>query len=126
MKAMDLVKEYLADQGYRYEIDSDGDLHFRAEGVNLYCTDSGDDEQYFRIIMPNIYTIENNREKVLEAVNRLSREYKVLKAFVTPQDNLWLSIEMFIDSSPEVEDFFPRCMRLMKMAREKMANEIFD
>jgi hypothetical protein len=126
MKAMDLVKEYLADQGYRYEIDSDGDLHFRAEGVNLYCTDSGDDEQYFRIIMPNIYTIENNREKVLEAVNRLSREYKVLKAFVTPQDNLWLSIEMFIDSTPEVGEFMKRCINILLAARKDAAEYIFN
>ena len=126
MKAMDLVKEYLAEQGFRYEIDGDGDLHFRAEGVNLYCTDSGKDQQYFRIIMPNIYKIENTRMKVLETVNRLSREYKVLKAFVTESDNLWLSIEMFLDSTPEVGEFMERCIDILLSARKDAAKYILE
>jgi len=48
----------------------------------------------------------------------------VVKAFLV-DDMLCLSVEMFIDSSPELEDFFSRCMRLLKMAREKAANVIF-
>ena len=124
MKTMDLVKEYLAEQGYRYDIDGDGDLHFKAEGVNLYCTDNGEDNQFFRIIMPNIYQLENNREKVLEAVNKITREWKVLKAYLV-EDRLWLSIEMFVDSTPDVGDFMPRCIKILLGARKDMAETLF-
>lgn len=121
---MDLVKEYLAEQGYRYDIDGDGDLHFKAEGVNLYCTDTGEDNQFFRIIMPNIYQLENNREKVLEAANKITRDWKVLKAYLV-EDRLWLSIEMFVDSTPDVGDFMGRCIKILLGARKDMADEIF-
>lgn len=74
--------------------------------------------------MPSIYTLEGNRTKVLEAINTVTRDLKVIKAFLV-EDHLWLAVEMFIDSSPELEDFFPRCMGLLKAGREKIAAEIF-
>ncbi len=124
MKTEELVKQYLESEGFRYNIDEDGDIHFKFEGVNLYFTVDADDQSFFRLIMPNIYELENNRQKVLEAISNVNRDLKVLKAFLVG-NNLWLSVELFIDSSPELEDFFPRCMGLMKAGREKIASEIF-
>ncbi len=124
MKTEELVKEYLASEGYRYNIDDDGDIHFKYEGIDLFFTVNTDDQSYFRLIMPAIYKLEDNREKVLEAINTVTRDLKVLKAFLV-EDYLWLSVELFIDSSPELGDFFPRCMGLFKAGREKMAAEIF-
>ncbi len=124
MKTEELVKEYLASEGYRYDIDSDGDIHFKYEGINLYFTVNKDDQSFFRLIMPSIYKLEGNRTKVLEAISTVNRDFKVLKAFLV-EDYLWLSVELFIDSSPELGDFFPRCMGLFKAGREKIAAEIF-
>lgn len=123
MRPMDLVKEYLASEGYRYDIDSDGDLHFKIEGVHLYCTNNGNDEKFLRIIMPGIYEVENNREKVLEACNKISRDYKVLKAFLV-EDRLWLTIEMFVDSSPEVGDFIQILFSILINGYKDIAKEI--
>lgn len=120
----DLVKEFLASEGYRYQEDSDGDIHVKYEGTNLFFTVDSGDESFFRIIMPNIYQVENNREKVLEAVNTVTRDIKVLKAFLV-EDRLWLSIEMFLDASPEIEDFCLRCMAILKEGRNRIAQEIF-
>jgi hypothetical protein len=125
MKTIDLVKQYLQDEGYKYEIDQDGDVHFKYQGVNLFYTDSGNDSLFFRIIMPSIYTVENNRTKVLEACNTVTRDIKVLKAFLVG-DNLWLDIEMFIDSTPEFNDFFPRCLDILYEGRKRVAAEIFN
>jgi hypothetical protein len=124
MKTIDLVKEYLAQEGYRYEIDNDGDVHFKYQGVNLFFTDSGNDSNFFRIIMPSIYDVDNNRVKVLEAANTVTRDIKVLKAFLVG-DHLWLSIEIFIDSTPELADFFPRCLDILYEGRRRVAAEIF-
>lgn len=124
MKTIDLVKEYLTSEGYRYEIDGDGDIHFKYQGTNLFFTDPGQDMQFFRIIMPNIYQVENNREKVLEAANTVTRDMKVIKAFLV-QDYLWLSIEILIDSTPEFSDFFTRCLDTLVEGRRKIAQEIF-
>ena len=125
MRTEELVKQYLSAEGYKYDIDSDGDIHFRYEGVNLFFTVDHNDQLYFRIIMPNIYQLEGNRTKVLEAINTVSANLKVLKAFLV-EDYLWLAIEMYIDTNPELEDFFPRCMRLLKVGREMIAKEILE
>ena len=124
MRTEDLVKEFLSTEGYRYDIDGDGDIHFKYEGINLFFTVEKEDQSFFRLIMPNIYELEGNRLKVLEAINTVNRDLKVMKAFLV-NDRLWLSVEIFIDSTPELEDFFPRCLRLLKTGREKIASEIF-
>ena len=124
MRTDELVKQFLSNEGYKYDIDGDGDIHFKYEGINLYFTVDNNDQKYFRLIMPNIYQLEGNRTKVLEAINTVARDLKVIKAFLI-EDRLWLAVELFIDSTPELEDFFPRCMGLLKAGREKIAEEIF-
>lgn len=124
MATVDLVKNWLSTEGYKYDIDSDGDVHFKYEGVHLYFTVDSNDQSFFRIIMPSIYQVDGNRTKVLEAANSVTRDLKVLKAFLV-DDRLWLTIEMFLDASPELEDFFPRCLSLLKQGREMIAQQIF-
>ena len=122
MKA-DLINAWLYEQGYKHETDEDGDVHFRYNGKHLFFTPD-DDETYFRLIMPNVYQLENNREKVLEACNTITRDFKVLKAYLV-QDRLWLSIELFVDSTPEIGDFFDRCCRILVAGFDDTAKEIF-
>lgn len=123
MQVLDLVKEFLSFEGYRYEIDKDGDIHFKYQGLNLYCTCNGNDDQFFRIIVPGIYKVEGNRVKVLEAANEITKEMKVLKAFLV-DDVLWLSIEMFLDSTPDVSDFFERCLNILYKGYTMSADKI--
>ena len=121
----DLILEWLSDEGFKHEIDEDGDVHFRYQGRNLYFTPD-DDDTYFRIILPNIYEAEEeNRYQVLEACNAITRQYKVLKAYLTPKGNLWLSIEMFVDTTPDIGDFFERCCNILVHGYEDMKKEIF-
>jgi hypothetical protein len=122
---IDLVKEWLSSEGYRYDVDNDGDIHFKFEGKNMYFIADEDDEMYFRLLMPNVYDVENNRVKVLEACNTITSEYKVVKAFLV-KDSLFLSIEMFVDSTPEVGDFFERCCNILLSAYKRGAQEIFS
>jgi hypothetical protein len=124
MRTDELVKQFLSNEGYKFDVDSDGDIHFKYEGINLYFTVDNNDQRYFRLIMPNIYQLEGNRTKVLEAINTVARDLKVIKAYLI-EDRLWLAVELFIDSTPELEDFFPRCLGLLKAGREKIAEEIF-
>ena len=90
MRTEELVKEYLSSEGYRYDIDGDGDIHFKYEGIDLFFTVDKNDQSFFRLIMPSIYTLEGNRTKVLEAINTVTRDLKVIKAFLV-EDHLWLS-----------------------------------
>ena len=123
MNASDLVENWLKSQGFRSERDSDGDLRFRYEGVNLFCCKDDNDKQFLRIIMPGIYKVDGDRTRVLEAINTISRDIKAIKAFLV-NDSLWLSIEMFIDSTPDIDDFIERCLDIMIAGRQRIAKEI--
>ena len=85
------------------------------------CKDN--DDRFLRIIMPSIYDVDGDREKVLEAINTISRDIKAIKAFLV-EDSLWLSIEMYIDSTPDIEDFIERCLDIMIAGRNRIAKEI--
>ena len=124
MSTDELVKQYLSSEGYKYDVDNDGDIHFKFEGTHMFFTVDKRDPLFFRLIMPGIYELEGNRTKVLEAINTVSRDTKVLKAFLV-EDKLWLSVELFIDTTPELEDFFPRCVELLKEGRSRIAAAIF-
>lgn len=124
MNASNFVENWLKDQGFRCKRDEDGDLSFRYEGVNMYCTNDDDDKQFLRIIMPAIYQVDGDRLKVLEGINTICREIKAIKAFLV-DDHLWLAIEMFIDSTPDVDDFIERCLDILIAGRNQIAQEIF-
>jgi len=123
MKA-DLIIAWLTAEGFRHEIDKDGDVHFRYNGKHLYFTPD-EDENYFRIIMPNVYQLQDNREKVLEVCNQINKDYKVLKTYLV-EDRLWLSIEIFVDSTPEVGDFFERCCNILDYGYHDTERAIFN
>lgn len=125
MKTVDLVKEYLSNEGFRYEVDSDGDIHFRYEGAHIYYIPDDDDQSYFRLLMPGIYDLRNDRAKVFEAMNAVSAGLKVVKP-ILGNDTVHLSIELFLDLSPEIEDFFPRCLNLLMHARSKFMQEMLQ
>ena len=73
--------------------------------------------------MPGIYQIDGDRLKVLEAINTISCDLKAIKAFIV-QDRLWLAIEMFIDSTPDIDDFIERCLDILIAGRQRIAQEI--
>ena len=123
MNASDLVENWLKEQGFKNERDNDGDLHFKYQGANLYCYNDDNDKQFLRIVMPGIYQIDGDRMKVLEAINTICRNIKAIKAFLV-EDHLWLAIEMFIDSTPDIDDFIERCLDILMAGRRHIAQEI--
>ena len=75
--------------------------------------------------MPGIYQIDGDRMKVLEAINTICCDLKAIKAFIV-QDHLWLAIEMFIDSTPDIDDFIERCLDIRIAGRQRIAQEILN
>ena len=125
MNASDLVENWLKELGFKNERDDDGDLRFKYQGVNLFCCKDDNDQQFLRIIMPGIYQIDGDRTKVLEAINTICSDLKAIKAFIV-QDHLWLAIEMFIDSTPDIDDFIERCLDILIAGRQRIAQEILS
>lgn len=120
---LDLVKNYLSNEGFRWDEVNERAIHFRYQGMHMIFEEDPRDQSFFRMIMPNIYEIDGDRVKVLEACNTITCDMKVIKAFINDNE-LWISIEMFLDSSPEVEDFFDRCADILIEGWQRLKFEI--
>jgi hypothetical protein len=58
----DMYISYLKEQGYQPDIDSDGDVTFKAEGGSFYIFVDEDDLELFRIVYPNFWEVESLAE----------------------------------------------------------------
>lgn len=120
MTTAELAKNWLHEQGYKCNLDDDGDAVFKYEGANMYVAVDKDDPLFLKIVMPVIYEVEDNYSKVLEAANKVCAKIKVLKAIVI-NNKVHLVIEMFVDTTPEVDDFFERCCDILIAGRREFA-----
>lgn len=103
--------DYLTDEGYRPEIDSDGDVQFKSEGKTYFINVVEDDPTYFRVVLANIWPIESENERVqcLIAVDYSNAKAKVTKSYLV-KDNVWVGIEIFIPETADFKKVFKRCM----------------
>jgi len=108
--------DFLTTEGFNPEME-EGFIRFRTdEGVFLVVVDA-EDEEYFRLIFPNFWPIENGAERlqVLAACDAATGETKVAKIF-TVRDNVWGTIELFLERSEYFRGVFQRCMRALNVA----------
>ena len=76
--------------------------------------------------MPGIYNENSpaNKSKILSVLNDLNREMKIAKARYEPDNTVWLAIEMFIDRTPDLKDFFFRVMDILHETRMRFVNKM--
>lgn len=112
---MDIYKNWLRSNGIPFTTLPIG-VAFHYQGGSFIIADDTNDPLYLNLLMPKIYELENNQSKVLQALNQINCDLKGVKATLHEQD-VWLSIEMFIDKTPEVEDFMDRILGILLNAR---------
>ena len=117
------VRSYLKDLGCTYESISEEMMHFKYQGRNFFFATDEDDPYYFQVIMPNIYEVDGDRRLVLEAINTIISEKKALKAYII-DDKVWLTIEMFIDTTPDLNKIFERSIDILNSGYNKFAIEM--
>ncbi len=103
--------DFLTEEGFRPEVDSDGDVQFKAEGKTYFINVVEDDENYFRVVLANIWPIESEAERTqcLIAVDYSNAKAKVTKSYLV-KDNIWVGIETFIAEPEDFKKIFKRCM----------------
>lgn len=118
---------YLKKEGYLPEIDSDGDVLFKKEGKSYFIDVEAqlEDPNYFRIILPNFWSIENDIERleVLVAADQVNSTIKIIKVY-TVKDNTWASAQIFISNREDFQEFFPRLMSILSGGVELFANKM--
>ena len=121
-----LYKDYLESEGFRPEIDSDGDVKFKNEGQTYFLM-VYDDDAYFQLLFPNFWSIDSPDEllRAREAANFATRGTKVVKVFVRGDElNTSAAIELFLDPPDAFKLVFPRAMRALRAGVETFANRM--
>lgn len=114
---MKIYKDWLNSNGIRFTEDSDGNLLFTHQGGHFILTSNKNDKQFMQIFMPNIYHVDSNEKaKAILLANKINVDRKCVKA-VFVQDEIWLSVEILIDSTPDVGDFFDRLLTMLHQGR---------
>lgn len=128
MTKKDLQKmymEFLTNEGYRPSIDSDGDIAFKAEGGEYCIIVDEDDLEYFCLLYPGIYSIDNDDEKAKAAIaaGYVNSRVKVAKIVLT-RDMVSIAVQIYVANPKDFGQFFPRMLRAVQSAvssfREKL------
>ncbi len=116
-----LYTDFLAGQGLDGFVDSDGDVQFERDGRSYYIGTNDTDAGFFNVVLFNIWPIESATERAaaLHAVNEVSKELKVVKGYVTNDDNVWLACELFVDSPADFAPVFGRCLSTLDTAVDR-------
>lgn len=122
---------YLQDEGYKPVIDDDLDVVFKAEGYTFYIDNNTDDSTYLRIVMPIIKSLGDDPEvselfAAMVVCNEMTREKKLVKAYLTDDGKVSLSAETYIGSSPDVSEFIDTAINFMKRIRSSWLEKYND
>jgi len=112
---------FLADEGYRPRIDTNGNVAFKCEGRSYVIRIDEKDDQFFCLSYPNFWRIESDEElvQVKEAALAVTAEQKVVKIFPVGDTNTWATIELFCFPPQTFTDVFARCLRALRTGVEK-------
>jgi len=120
MYAAHLAAEQLAPT-----VGSDGHIRFKHEGKSLFILVDEQDEEYFRMIMPGIWEIDDERERVAveHACVEVSARLKVAKVF--PVDSsVWCCVELFVTPPEAFKAVFTRSAQVLDAAAQQFAIEM--
>lgn len=96
-----------------------GDLGsvFKYEDVSYLYMPDDDDEQFLRIVIPQLYEVtEENRVAVLDAMHETSLMLKYAKLCIMYEDAVWAIYEHRLNSSDNLSDLLEHIIRVLEAA----------
>jgi hypothetical protein len=120
-----MYMDYLTFEGYKPEIDVDGDIQFRIDGLMCYIAIDEKDPQFFRIFSPSVWDFDNEdeRKKVMSACDYVTGMTKVAKIF-TIKKRVCISVELFVSSPENFKPVFFRSIGVLQNAKRKFVEKI--
>lgn len=119
MNLKEMMLNYLREEGFCPKEEEFG-IAFKCEGYTYLLLYDENDDQYFRLMMPNIFEVtEENLQTVLVTLNKVNADAKVVKAYTPVPDSVWIGFEVLVDSTPVLADFVPRAIGMLRGAQKK-------
>ena len=71
-----------------------GSISFKRNGLYYLFLFDKKDPFYFRLTLPNVINIaKDNKDRIINAINTVNLNFKVAKAIVLLDGNVWISAE---------------------------------
>lgn len=125
MTTSERVFDFLKYQGLVPEYDGNNNIRFKYQMKNFLYYNNDNDEAFINLTLPGIYEVtDDNRMAVFEALNQVNETTKVVKLTISRDNYVWCSTEIMMDSTPELDDVFPRLMKILMASQEKFYQAI--
>lgn len=117
---LELAKKWLEDNRIEYETEDFG-LSFLFQHGHFIVFDPCEDPGYLYLVMPCIDEFEQeDKPLVLAITNQLTKEKKCLKACVRKENEVWLSMEQFLNVEvPLDSDMMFRMLDILLIGRRE-------
>jgi hypothetical protein len=123
----DRLMEFLATEGYRPSLRSNGDIVFKHDGGLYGIRFDPGDEQYFVIDHPDFWRLKAEAEvtRAVQAANRASAGIKVVKVLVLEERReVWATVELFADGTAQFEATFGRILSALRAGVLRFRDEM--
>ena len=113
-----MYTDFLRTEGYLPELELDEQVVFK-KGNRFYVMVVAEDADYFQIIVPGFWPIENEAERVQArvAAHAANAETKVAKIYFY-EDDTWASVQLFCIPPESFKPVFGRCISALEHAVE--------
>ena len=118
------IKNYLQQEGYMPEIDSDGDIKFKKEGDTFYVKINASDTSPMYVVLSKGFT--NPKGYTPEAIKLAAAElnfYKAIKVLCY-QSSISLRAEMYITSADAFKGVFDKLMKQIGYVEDDIMEEL--
>jgi hypothetical protein len=129
MTKVETYMDILRTEGYRPELDQDGDVAFKHERIHFVVFANEKDEQFFRLMIPYFWPIESDEERAraTKYIMQLNLEYKAAKFYlVRDGTDVCVVIEAFYAKPEDVKPVLGRCIDLSASAMREFQSLMRD
>ncbi len=109
---------FLEEKGYEPQYDPDGDICFKVDGHPVYLCHRASDANFIRIMGTNLWFLQTDEEvKVASRIAQaMTHKHKVAKISVVRNENVAVSLELFLPDTEAVITVFQRCLDTLDAA----------
>jgi hypothetical protein len=122
-----LYLDYLKDEGYKGEVDEDGDISFKYEGGAYWIFVDAEDEKYYCVAFPCFWKLETEEEKMkaLLVANSVNGQYKCGKVFLVGEnEDVTAQIDLFLTDINDFKIFFRRTLGILQEMVKDFVDEM--
>jgi hypothetical protein len=120
-----LYVDYLKGEGYSPEVNSDGNVSFKYEGMKYLILIDPKDRAFYQLALPGFWKIDGDdqRQKALAAANQAMLSTKVAKVLVF-KTAVSASFELLTKDPADFSATFRRGLSSIQLAAKKFSDEM--